>query len=131
MTENVSFQEPKSQFAISNDNDQEQHTYLGEKYVQEAEAREAYIPLYTNKKPKPFPEGRGPYDLTSAKNYNLKLEKHLEDSAIKCDNNPLVFAKSVEDYFKLNLLKKHQQAERLRAELRRIQTLNKIKSKAI
>ena len=115
-----SLSRPISQNVTSNEDNQEQHTYLGEKYIQEAEARLSYVPQYSYSKPKPFPEGRGPLDLTSAKNYNFKLEKHLESSAQKCDNNPLVFAQSVEDYFKLNLLKKHQQAERLRAELKRV-----------
>lgn len=64
------------------------HTYLREKYVQEAEAEASYMPKFMHTKPKGFPEGRGPIDLQNVKHYNKKLENYIKKSILQCNNNP-------------------------------------------
>jgi len=64
-----------------------------------------YIPKFMHRKPKGW-EGRGPQDLQKASNYNRKLEDYLEKQVQECNNDPLLFAQSVEHYFKKNLAQK-------------------------
>ena len=56
------------------------HTYLHEKYVQEEEARQAYVPKFTHQNPKGFAEGRGPVDLHNTSLYTKKLENYLNQA---------------------------------------------------
>lgn len=88
------------------ENDSQEHTYLKEKYVQEQEASDKYVPKYTSPRPKCYAEGRGPRALQSLGYYNVKLQDYLNESVMESNNDPLVFADRVENYFKLNLQKK-------------------------
>ena len=67
-----------------------------------------YKPKYMHRKPKGW-EGRGPQDLQKASHYNRKLTDYLDKQVHECDNDPLKFAQSVENYFKKNLTQKQSQ----------------------
>lgn len=105
----------------------QQHTMLKEKYVQEAEMHAMYKPKYMHRKPKGW-EGRGPQDLQKASHYNRKLTDYLDKQVQECDNDPLKFAQSVENYFKKNLTQKQSQIKSLQEDLQHLQMQNLLKS---
>ena len=70
------------------EDDPEYHTYLQEKYIQEAAALAQYRPKFLKRSMMPFPQGRGPSDVNNAKNFNQKLTSYIEDSLYECEDAP-------------------------------------------
>jgi len=68
--------------------DPNSHTYLEEKYVQEAAAEANYKPKYMHKIRRGYGPGRGPTAVGNPKNYNQKLTSFIEDSLYECEDRP-------------------------------------------
>ena len=55
---------------FSQDAMEQQHTYLQEKYMQEAEALAMTKPRFLHKTVRGYPEAKGPTDVNNPKHYN-------------------------------------------------------------
>ena len=75
------------------------HTYLEEKYVQEAEALAAEKPKFMKKVIRGFEEGKGPADVNKPENYQQKFRTYIEDAFYEADENPRRFPHLVENFF--------------------------------
>ena len=110
----------------------EQHTYLQEKYTQEAEAQAQEKPKFLHKTVRGFNSSKGgPSDALNPKNYNQKLRNYMMDALDDCEDDPSVFPQLVEDYYKENLLKRYNLIRYLKAEIRREKAKNEMKRKLI
>ena len=109
---------------FSQDGMDQQHTYLQEKYMQEAEAQAQEKPRFLHKTVRGFDYSRGPTDVQNPKNYNQKLTTFLEDSLDDCEEDPQQFPGMVEGFFKENLLKRYNLIRYLKAEIRREKVKN-------
>ena len=73
---------------FSQDPMDQQHTYLQEKYMQEAEAQAQTKPRFLRKTHRGFQHQKGPSAVKNPKNYNQKLTGFLEDALDDCEEDP-------------------------------------------
>ena len=66
--------------------DHQQHTYLQEKYNQEAEAKSLQKPRFMHKTVRGFQASKGPKDVSNPSNYNQKLRTFMEDTLDDCED---------------------------------------------
>ena len=116
---------------LSQDPIEQQHTYLQEKYNQEAEALAMTKPRFMHKTSRGYAEGKGPSAVQNPKNYNQKLRRFMEDALDETEENPKEFPYMVENYFKDNLLKRYNLIRYLNAEIKRERTKNELKRKLL
>ena len=107
------------------------HTYLEEKYVQEAVAEARIKPKFMHKQVRGFAEGKGPRCFHEPQNYNQRFSQYIEDSLYECEDRPTNFPLFVESYFQENLLRRFNMIKYLKAEIRREKMKNEVKRRLL
>ena len=132
-SQNYQPQDQQQQFQnnqVSQSQDMEQqHTYLEEKYVQEAEANATAKPKFMHKVVRGFAAGKGPSAVHNPKNYNQKLTNFIEDALYESEERPQKFPLLIETYYQENLLKRFNLIKYLKAEIRKEKAKNFVKRK--